>query len=67
MALDTQSAGALTGNPTPTSAKNGVRVKALRGVYWPAGNPRSAGEEFDVADPKDARQLVAWGKVEILP
>jgi hypothetical protein len=48
-------------------ADGGVAVKALRGLYWPAGVVREAGEEFTVAAAKDAKMLASWGKVEILP
>lgn len=64
--MDAAAAAALVPGGAAAPSGAGVRIRVLRAFRW-GGSVLAAGAEAAIADVRDARALVAWGKAEILP
>jgi hypothetical protein len=58
--------GLVAGGASAPSAAAPAEVRVLRAFLW-EGEVRQAGDVLTLADARDARMLVTWGKAEILP
>lgn len=64
--MDAAAAAALVPGGAVAPSGPGIRIRVLRAFYW-EGEVLPVGAEATIADAREARALVAWGKAEILP